>query len=66
MGKTQQVAFFNSLSSRPLKRRRIRKVVQELIYLGTGLVTSGQRLRIVFNRHCFVLKSLGALYKRFA
>ena len=36
----------------PAKRRRIRKVIQELIYLAGRLISTGRRLILLFSRHC--------------
>ena len=36
----------------PAKRRRIRTVIQELMYLAARLVRTGRRLKLVFSRHC--------------
>jgi len=36
----------------PGKRRRLKTVIQELMYLAARLITSGRRLRLRFSRHC--------------
>ena len=36
----------------PAKRRRIRTVMQELIYLAARLISTGRRLILRFSRHC--------------
>ena len=36
----------------PAKRRRIRTVMQELIYLSGRLISTGRRLMLRFSRHC--------------
>ena len=36
----------------PAKRRRIRTVIQELIYLAARLISTGRRLILRFSRHC--------------
>ena len=34
------------------KRRRLKTVIQELMYLAARLISSGRRLRLRFSRHC--------------
>lgn len=36
----------------PIKRRRIKTVIQELIYLAAMVVDSGRRLKLLFSRDC--------------
>jgi hypothetical protein len=36
----------------PAKRRRIKTVMQELMYMAARLVKTGRRLKLVFSRHC--------------
>jgi hypothetical protein len=36
----------------PAKRRRLRTVMQELMYLAARLIDSGRRLTLKFSRHC--------------
>lgn len=36
----------------PIKRRRIKTVIQELIYLASMVVNSGRRLKLLFSRDC--------------
>ncbi|MBI4332544.1 MAG: IS1380 family transposase, partial [Chloroflexi bacterium] len=36
----------------PAKRRRIKTVMQELIYLAARLVKTGRRFKLIFSRHC--------------
>uniref|UniRef100_UPI000556F849 transposase n=1 Tax=Desulfatiglans anilini TaxID=90728 RepID=UPI000556F849 len=50
----------------PAKRRRIKTVIQELMYLAARLVTTGRRLKIVFSRHCPAFEAFGAVYNRLA
>ncbi len=50
----------------PAKRRRIKTVIQELMYLAARLVTTGRRLKIIFSRHCPAFEPFGAVYNRLA
>ena len=36
----------------PAKRRRIKTVMQELMYMAARLAKTGRRLKLVFSRHC--------------
>lgn len=36
----------------PAKRRRLKTVIQELMYLAARLINSARRLRLRFSRHC--------------
>ena len=44
------------------KRRRLRTVIQELMYLAARLITSGQRLKLRFSRHCPAFAAFSAVY----
>ena len=44
------------------KRRRIKTVMQELIYMACRLVSSGRRLTLRFGRHCPGFKAFGSVY----
>ena len=46
------------------KRRRLRTVMQELMYLAARVVESGRRLGLRFSAHCPALPSFEALYGR--
>jgi hypothetical protein len=48
----------------PAKRRRIRTVIQELIYLAARLISSGRRLKLRFSRHCPAFQAFAAVYSR--
>ena len=50
----------------PAKRRRIRTVMQELMYLAARLVNSGRRLKIVFSRFCPCFEAFKIVYDRLA
>jgi len=46
----------------PAKRRRIKTVIQELIYLAGRLISTGRRLRLRFSRHCPAFAAFTAVY----
>jgi hypothetical protein len=48
------------------KRRRIKTVMQELMYLAARLVRTGRRLKLVFSRHCPGFAAFRTVYTRFA
>jgi Transposase DDE domain group 1 len=48
------------------KRRRIKTVMQELMYLAGRLVKTGRRLKLVFSRHCPAFAAFRTVYGRFA
>ena len=48
------------------KRRRIKTVMQELMYLAARLVRTGRRLKLVFSRHCPAFAAFRTVYRRFA
>src|SRR5208337_3048424 len=48
------------------KRRRIKTVIQELMYLAGRLVSTGRRLKLVFGRHCPAFAAFRTVYTRFA
>ena len=48
------------------KRRRLRTVMQELMYLAARLVSSGRRLRLSFGRGCLVVPIFRRLYAQLA
>lgn len=50
----------------PAKRRRIKTVIQELMYLAARLVKTGRRLKLIFSRHCPAFDAFQALYARLA
>jgi len=47
------------------KRRRIKTVMQELMYLAARLVRTGRRLKLVFSRHCPAYEAFRTVYVRF-
>ncbi len=56
----------HSLVRHPAKRRRIRTVIQELIYLAARLIQSGRRLRLRFSKHCPAFTAFERTYQCFA
>ena len=50
----------------PAKRRRIRTVMQELMYLAARVIETGRRLKLAFSRHCAAVKVFASLYHRLA
>jgi len=48
------------------KRRRLRTVMQELIYLAARLIDSGHRLKLRFSRHCPGFDAFQLAYQRLA
>jgi hypothetical protein len=48
----------------PAKRRRIKTVIQELIYLAARLVSSARRLKLRFSRHCPGFPAFAVVYSR--
>ena len=44
------------------KRRRIKTVMQELMYLAARLVKTGRRLKLVFSRHCPAFQAFQTVY----
>uniref|UniRef100_A0A1S7LHV6 Transposase n=1 Tax=Magnetococcus massalia (strain MO-1) TaxID=451514 RepID=A0A1S7LHV6_MAGMO len=50
----------------PAKRRCLKTVIQELIYLAARLVRSGRRLRLRFGLNCPAFDAFERVYERFA
>lgn len=50
----------------PAKRRRIRSVMQEFMYLAARLVRTGRRLKLVFSRHCPAFEAFRTVHMRLA
>jgi len=48
----------------PAKRRRLKTVIQELIYLAARLVSSARRLKLRFSRHCPAFEAFNVVYDR--
>lgn len=50
----------------PAKRRRIRTVMQEIMYLAARLIRTGRNLKLRFGRHCPAFNVFRLLYQRFS
>lgn len=50
----------------PVKRRRLRTVMQELMYLAARVIRSGRRLLLRFGSHCPGFAAFEAVYQRLA
>jgi len=50
----------------PAKRRRIRTVMQELMYLAARFIETGRRLKLGFARRCMAVDIFCSLYHRLA
>jgi hypothetical protein len=50
----------------PAKRRRIRTVMQEIMYLAARLIRTGRSLKLRFSRYCPAFKVFRLLYQRFS
>jgi Transposase DDE domain group 1 len=48
------------------KRRRIKTVIQELMYRAARLVKTGRRLKLVFSRHCPAFEAFRTVHVRLA
>ena len=48
------------------KRRRIRTVIQELIYRAARLIETGRKLKLRFSRHCCAFDAFHSVYNRLA
>ena len=48
----------------PAKRRRIKTVIQELMYLAARLVKTGRRLKLLFSRYCPAFEAFGIVYAK--
>lgn len=44
------------------KRRRIKTVIQELVYRASRLIESGRRLKLRFSRHCRAYDAFWKVY----
>mgnify|MGYP000249546200 FL=1 len=63
IGQTGLVAPFGPVRH-SAKRRRLRTVIQELMYLAGRLITTGRRLKLRFSRHCPAFAAFSAVYSR--
>lgn len=61
-----QLGLFGDYSPvrHPAKRRRLKTVIQELIYLAARLVSTARRLKLRFSRHCPGFEALSRVYAR--
>ena len=50
----------------PAKRRRIRTVMQELMYLAARIIHTGRRIKLGLSRYCPAADVFRALYGRLA
>mgnify|MGYP001767728485 FL=1 len=63
IGQTGLIAPFGPMRH-SAKRRRLRTVIQELMYLAARLITTGRRLKLRFSRHCPAFAAFSAVYAR--
>lgn len=64
-----QVALVNAkgIIRHEAKRRRVKTVIQELVYFAGRLITSGRRLKLRFSRHVTAhAEAFGQIYRRLA
>ncbi|SMC22444.1 transposase, IS4 family [Desulfacinum hydrothermale DSM 13146] len=64
LGQTGLLAHFSPVRHRA-KRRRIKTVMQELIYLAARVIRSGRRLKLQFGRHCPAFHAFRSVYLKF-
>ena len=50
----------------PAKRRRIKTVIQELMYLAARVITTGRRMKLRFSKHCSGYHAFEATYQQLA
>ena len=63
LGQTGLIAPFGPVRH-SAKRRRLRTVIQELMYLAGRLITTGRRLKLRFSRHCPAFTAFSVVYAR--
>jgi hypothetical protein len=63
IGQTGLIAPFGPVRH-SAKRRRLRTVIQELMYLSGRLITTGRRLTLRFSRHCPAFTAFSVVYSR--
>ncbi|RPJ07932.1 MAG: IS1380 family transposase [Deltaproteobacteria bacterium] len=61
IGQTGLIAPFGPVRH-SAKRRRLRTVIQELMYLAARLITTGRQLKLRFSRHCPAFAAFSAVY----
>jgi len=50
----------------PAKRRRIKTVIQELMYLAARVITTGHRMKLRFSKQCSGFNAFEAIYHKLA
>ena len=50
----------------PAKRRRIKTVIQELMYLAARVISTGRRIKLRFSHHCAGFLAFESTYQRLA
>ena len=63
IGQTGLIAPFGPVRH-SAKRRRLKTVIQELMYLAGRLITTGRRLKLRFGRHCPAFTAFNHVYAR--
>jgi hypothetical protein len=63
IGQTGLIAPFGPVRH-SAKRRRLRTVIQELMYLAGRLISTGRRLKLRFSRHCPAFTAFSVVYSR--
>jgi hypothetical protein len=61
IGQTGLIAPFGPVRH-PAKRRRLKTVIQELMYLAGRLISTGRRLKLRFGRHCPAFTAFSVVY----
>ena len=56
----------NSPVRHPAKRRRLKTVMQELMYLGARVIYAGRRIKLRFSKHCPGFLAFESTYHRLA
>ena len=57
----------NAIISHEAKRRRVKTVIQELVYFSGRLINSGRRLKLRFSRHVTAhVEAFSQIYQRLA
>ena len=63
IGQTGLIALFGPVRH-TAKRRRLRTVIQELMYLAGRLISTGRGLKLRFSRHCPAFTAFSVVYSR--
>ncbi len=64
LGQNEPLGRFSPVHH-PAKRRRVRAVIQELMYLAARVIRTGRRLKLQFRRHCPAFHAFRRVYLRF-